>query len=578
MLKFAVWFLGALFLSFPASAESFIAKVNRNPVPLGETFVLTLQYDGNPGTNEPDLAPLNKDFTVYSVSREQQRHSINGQTSHIYRWNVAMAPKVPGTAVIPAITFRSLSSHPIKIKVADEASGSGVPRFSIGRFVSEPSPLVQEQMIYTLVIKTTEEIQGSMPQFADGGSDWIVKQLDEPTVTSEIENGIEVRKIEIRYAMFPQKSGRLTVPELRFSGYYIDKNKLRGDPFGGMFNAFMDDGFASGFGVTPGMSRVNLAAQPLEVNVRPIPEVNNGFWWLPSARIEIGSDWDKAMPVFKAGEAVNRKITLSAAGVADTQLPKLSFGEIPGVRQYPEKPQISSVATENGIVSSMEMNVVYIPEHGGRITFPEIAVPWYNVKTQKMEKAVLPSVTVSVEGAAAPRSAPAEPQKALPSVENSAAAAADKTPVEKAGSLPLKAAAAFAALAFAAGLGIGWIVLRSRCTAVRQPSVSGAKTEKTSPADIKTALRGGNLKDVRNQVLVWARSLHPEAVVLNLDDVSELFENDELSAVLKQLGQALYSGRKDAFDAARLEKVVTALSASKKDDGKQTPLLPELYK
>lgn len=576
MLKFTVWFLGAFFLSFPASAESFIAKINRNPVPLGETFVLTLQYDGNPGTDEPDLAPLNKDFTVYSVSREQQSRSINGQTSHVYRWNVAMAPKVPGTAVIPAITFRSFSSHPIKVKVAEEVSGSGIPRFSIGRFVSEPSPLVQEQMIYTLVIKTTEEIQGSMPQFADGGSDWIVKQLDEPTVTSEIENGIEVRKIEIRYAMFPQKSGRLTVPELRFNGYYIDKNKLRGDPFGGMFNAFMDDSFASGFGVMPGMSRVNLAAQPLEVNVRPIPEVNNGFWWLPSSQVEIDSDWDKVMPVFKAGEAVNRKITLSAIGVADAQLPKLSFKEIPGIKQYPEKPQISSVATENGIVSSMEVNVVYIPEHGGQMTFPEIVVPWYNVKTQKMEKAVLPSVTVSVEGASSPRSVPAEPQEALPAVENSVAAI-DKTPVEKQDSLPLKAATAFVALAFAAGLGIGWIVLRSRCTVV-QPSVYAAKTEKTSPADIKTALRGGNLKDVRNQVLVWARSLHPEAVVLNLDDVSELFENDELSAVLKQLGQALYSGRKDAFDAARLERIVTTLSATGKDGGKQAPLLPELYK
>lgn len=573
MLKFAAWILGMLLLSFPAYAENFTAKVNRNPVPFGEIFVLTLQYDGNPGTDEPDLSPLNKSFTIHSVGREQQRRSINGQTSHVYRWNVAMAPKVQGTAVIPAISFRSLSSHPIKIKVADDASGGG-SRFSIGRFVTPRAPLVQEQLIYTLVIKTKETLQGSMPQFADGGSDWIVKQLDEPTVTTEIDNGEEVRKIEIRYAVFPQKSGRLTIPELRFSGYYIDKNKGRGDPFGGMFNAFMDEDFAAGFGVNPGMSRVHLTAQPVEVDVRPIPEINNGYWWLPSTRVEISSDWDEGVPVFRAGEAVNRKIVLSAAGVADTQLPKMTFKEIAGLKQYPEKPMISSVATDNGIVSSMEVNVVYIPEKGGQMTFPEIAVPWYNVKTQKMEKAVLPPITVQVEGRAPAHSAPAEKLRVEPAAETAVAAPVN---VEKENTLPLKAAAAFAALAFAVGLGIGWLILRSRCTPARlRPA---AEKEKPVPQpDVKTVLRKGNLKEIRNQVLIWARSIYPEAVVLNLDDVAELFANEELNVVLKQLGQALYSGKKDEFDAARLEKIMTALSSARKNGREETSPLPELYK
>lgn len=571
MLRFAVYFLGVFLLSFPASAESFIAKVNRNPVPFGETFVLTLQYDGNPGQAEPDLAPLNKDFTIYSVGREQQRRSINGQTSYIYRWNVAMAPKVQGTAVIPAISFRNLSSRPIKIKVAADAAGS--PRFSIGRDVSTRTPLVQEQMIYTLVLKTTEEIQGSMPQFADGGNDWIVKQLDEPTVVSEIDNGIEVRKIEIRYAMFPQKSGKLTVPELRFNGYYIDKNNLRSDPFGGVFNAFMDDSFIAGFGATPGMKRINLAAQPLEVDVRPIPAVNNGYWWLPSSRVEIRSDWEDDMPSFKAGEAVNRKITLSAAGVADSQLPKLVFKEVEGLKQYPEKPEFSSIATEEGVISSMVVNVVYIPERGGILNVPEITVPWYNTKTKQMEKAVLPAVKIQVEGGA--------PVAAVPAVETKQAVSENVLPEAETSvntarqTLPLKAIIAFIALAFAAGLGIGWLVLRSRCLfdIPQQP-----KKEVIPQNNIKTVLRSGNLKEIRNQILVWARKIYPDTVILNLDDVSEVFGDPELSRLLEQLGSALYSGKKDAVDLHKLEEIMDAASAAKKSSKENDSLLPKLYK
>ena len=62
-----------------------------------------------------------------------------------------------------------------------------------------------------------------MPEFGnDNNTDWIIKQIGEPSITSQIDNGIENKLIEIRYAMFPQKSGKLKTPELIFNGYYID--------------------------------------------------------------------------------------------------------------------------------------------------------------------------------------------------------------------------------------------------------------------------------------------------------------------------------------------------------------------
>ena len=39
------------FIAAPAfAAGTLTAKLNRNPVPVGETFVLSLEYEGDPGS------------------------------------------------------------------------------------------------------------------------------------------------------------------------------------------------------------------------------------------------------------------------------------------------------------------------------------------------------------------------------------------------------------------------------------------------------------------------------------------------------------------------------------------------
>ncbi len=580
MARFILCFFTFLFISFPVSAENFVAKVNRNQVPLGETFVLTLQYDGNPGNATPDFSPLEKDFTIYSVGRDYQRSSINGKVSHIYQWNVALAPKVSGVAVIPSIAFRSFASQPIKIKVADETiSGSNVPRFSIGRYIDKKNPLVQEQIIYTLVIKTPEQIQGSLPQFSDGGSDWIIKQLGQPTEVSEIDNGIEVHKIEIKYAMFPQKSGRLTIPALNFNGYYWDKNKMSSRNFSGMFNAFVDESFLSDFGAMSGMQRINLSAKPIEVDVRPIPNANNGYWWLPSSNIEISSDWDKQIPQFKAGEAVNRKITLTAVGVSEAQMPKIEFKETTGLKQYPEKPAIESIATDKGLVSVVNVNIVYIPEKGGQLTIPEISIPWYNISTAKMEKTFLPELQVQVKGVAAVSPVIEKENSAI--AAKSLPATVKKTDVKNISTasqnLSLKHIIAIAVMAFALGLLASWGLLSYHKKETNTPKQSLPKENKEKK-NFQSGIYSSDLKIVRCTVLEWAEKVYPERNIRNLDDVAKLFNNEELSFILRKLDAALYSPYKENFDAEKLLLLMKKLSREKKGSKEKISPLPELYK
>ena len=569
-------FLLSLVLSFSAYAESFVAKVDRNFVPLGEAFVLTLEYDGAPGTSEPDLSPLNRDFNILSVGRSAQHRNINGVTSNTYQWNISLSPKKTSQIVIPAINFKNFSSSPIKITVSNQtASGTSVPKFSLGRTINQHNPFVQEQVIYTLVIKTTEEIQGDIPQFIDNGThDWVIKQLSNPMVSSEVNNGIETRNITINYALFPQKSGKLKIPELQFRGYYIDKDKLKRDRYSNSFGSFLDDNFFSGFGVTPALTPISLTAQPVTVDVRPIPSENNGYWWLPSSKVEISSDWEHGLPDFKVGEAVNRKIKLTAYGVVDTQLPKIIFPETPALKQYPETPEYKSHNIDNGIVSEMLLNVVYIPQQGGSLTVPAIDIPWYNLKTNSIERAYLPALNINVKG-----SAPAtDVSVTMPVSQVISENTTDNSPEEsssKENNISIKLIVLITSLAFLSGLLVSWLIIYL----LRPKNTSGNKKE-TQPrkSDIDSILHAEKLKDIRDEILRWTRLHYPNKKVLNLDDVAKVFANTELEKLLQQLSANLYSGQDNKFDRKRLYKILKEVSKKQEKAQKQKAPLPDLYK
>ncbi|MBR1648602.1 MAG: BatD family protein [Alphaproteobacteria bacterium] len=568
MMRFWVVFLIVLFNFHTACAENFVAKVNRNTVPFGETFILTLQYDGNPGNSEPDLTPLKKDFTIYSVGRDYQRRSINGTVSHTYQWNVALAPKISGTAIIPEIAFKNLSSHPIKIKIGEEsASSAGVPKFAIARSVNNTSPFVQEQIIYTLVLKTTEDLRGKEPIFDSLGSqDWIIKRISEPFTSSEIDNGIEVKKLEIKYAMFPQKSGTLKTPEVYFKGYYIDKNKNDHPGFPLSLNAFMDDSFMNGFGVNPAIQTVNLTAQPLDIEVKPVPKINNSDWWLPSSSVVIVDSWEQETPSFKVGEATNRQITLTAIGVAETQLPVPALKEVKNLKQYPDKPEYDTSASEysDDVISALRMNIVYIPEEGGEITVPEISVPWYNLKTSEMNKAILQARTFKVAG-----------NKKVPAVTKVKEAAENpRQEAEYENSCKPKSTVGLIFLSFAAGLGSAWLILR-----LMQLRNQEQKKEKPAPEiEIAEVFKNGSLQEIRDAVIRKAREISSSETILNLQQAADVFANEELKIMLQQIDAALYAGKKINLDAKKLTRLLKTASSSVVKKKKQKSLLPELYK
>ena len=583
--------LGVAFIG-AAWAQTFNAAVNRTEVPQGETFVLTLELADGSDSGNPDLSVLDKDFIVYSVGNAFSYNYINGVASKSRQWQIALMPKNSGKITVPSIKLGNLETQPITLNVipasaaATEASaGTGGyqapqqmnrPKFSMTAEIGNPNPYVQQQVDYTLKIYDTGGLQGDMPQFIeDGSNNWIIRSLGEPTVGSKIVNGRSLREITFRYALFPQKSGVLPTPEVRFNGYYLTRSRGMNDPFDDLFGGNLGSiGFVDMFATR---NPVLLTAKPEKVNVQPIPSDKNGNWWLPAQQVALFAEWEPRQPVFKVGEAVNRTIYLKAVGVAESQLPELNLASVSGLKQYPDK-AVASSGIENGqVVAVKKISNVYIPNRAGKMTIPEIAVDWFNVRTNRMERAVLPAMNIEVLPGAAVETAPApqpetrpeSPSRVLEDVANETENLVERSIPQGLPYLPYIIAAA----AFLLGIVVSWMLF-------------GMRNKSRNADDIKDfdryIVRAAKSKDyraLRDGLISWARDRWNDSKITNLKDVAKAVGNKEFAAQLDGLAASLYAPEGGEFKTEAFlkafEKVRKAKVKSRTGDAQP---LPKLYK
>lgn len=561
-----------LFYSSKASAQSLTATVNRSELPQGETLLLTLETDDTSSNQAPDLNVLNKDFTVYSVGNAFQSTYVNGVSKHKRQWQIVMIPKNAGQVEIPSVSLGSLTSQPVILNVLPAQLSSGQntsspqtensPRFAVEAEVDNDSPYVQQQINYTFTLYDTGGLQGEMPQFIDDGSgSWIIKSLGEPIVNSRVINGRQLREIQFKYALFPQKSGELKTPNIEFNGYYLTRSRNDLSDFEDVFNqGFFRVGFGDMFA---SRNPVVLTPEPVTVNVRPIPPTDKTGWWLPASRVELSSEWQPENPVFKAGEAVSRAVYIKAAGVTETQLPDVNFPEVKGMKQYPEKAISMSSQHKDEIISVKKLTNVYIPQQAGTFELPEISIDWFNIHTGKQEKAILPAQVINVQSGAVVEAAPAvlpaavdtktEPEKTVVSADPATTAAAYVVP---------------AVAAFILGLGVSYLIFN------RGESEPNAK-EYTRR--IVWAAKEKDFKLLRDNLIEWSRLVYNNQDVANLNDIAAL-SGDGFKEQLSLLNTMLYSGTNSEFIPEEFLAAFMIENKRKKKSPKSQSPLPGLYK
>lgn len=540
--------LCALFLSLfalQAGAASLTATVDRARLSEGESLDLILESDDVTVFGKPDLAPLEPLFEVVSTRQENRLATFNGKTQATTRWIVTLLPRQSGYVVIPPLKLGDASSQAITLQIlksnGSAANGKLAPIF-IDASLDQESVYVQAQAVLTLRIYHSVSLYPdsiSLTQLSI--ADARVEQLGEPRTYEKALNGVRHGVIEVRYAIFPQKSGELSIPAQLFSATPVERSS--------------SDDF-NPFGPRPGrLTRVKSPVIPLTVKAKPASYPSDAPW-LPARAISLSEAWSPEPDKLRVGDSVTRSILLRAEGLSSAQLPPLPQSQSDGLRRYPDQPLLNNENNERGLLGSREEREALVANRSGRISLPAVELVWWNTGEDRLERTSLPARTLEVaSNPVLEAEAPVDSPAPLPS--------ADAPPL-----WPWQLACALLAGTTLLGFSLWW---RARRLPAILPTAQTGPSPRTLLDDLKRACLANDSQATRQALDAWARQ-QPET----LADMAARFV--PLSEALDELNGALYSESGQYWQGEGLWKAIRSLPAAETPSGQQEPSpLPPLY-
>ena len=548
------------------------ATADRTILDSDETLQLLVRVDEQVMFNEPDFESLKADFEILSNSRQQQYSNINGVTQSYTDWNLLLAPKRTGNLVIPSFNYKSDISDAIEITVR-KASPKTAPGQAVytETLIDKSAVAIQEQILLTHRLYTSVRLSDlALDELKL--SDAVVEKVSE-TQFQKTVGGKNYLVLEIKYALFPQTVGLLTIPEIRFGAYESGNNQ-----FGGF---------------TTRGNRVLRSTEAKTVEVRAAPATISPDQWMPSSGVSLRQEWSGRTNKLTVGEPITRTITIEAKGLTAAQILPLRLDESSQYKIYPDQAQLDQELSADGVTGSRKESFALVPNEAGTIILPELTVRWWDTVNQRLQTATLPSQTLNVSPAsAAPPAYGSAEALAAETLAQQGLATAGGTTTDDTSERHTLLGTLAATPILQLSLGIN-LVLLILCSALllRQPrqalprQAQSARTEtrlllKQQISAVEKAANKKDFQGVRDGILSWGRLLFTGEPVHSLQQIANLLDSPQLAEQFNMLDQHLYNSHSayepDLKRLLHLLKTAAVLvsTAKKAAHGALKPLYP----
>jgi len=384
--KYLVFMISLLMMPMAWSATIEV-QVDRNVIEEGES--INVQFSSKQGIDgDPDFTPLKRDFNVHSPNRSYSMSFINGKLSRSTSWTITLVPRRTGIFQIPAIHFGKDSSPPLRVQVKPASlskNDASDQLFILEVDVDKHNVYVQSQIILSVKIyHAVGLINASMSEINLDDSDAIVEKLGDDLSYDKRMKDRLYKVFEKRYAIFPQKSGKLIIDPVVFEGQYASTRQPARRTWPGIS--------------LPRATEIKrLQSKAIEIKIKPVPSSFKGEW-VPANKVTLSDEWSDRKAEFVVGEPITRIISLVVNGVLSTQIPQIQINDIANMKQYTDQPVLENKSSVNGVVGMRRESIALIPTVAGEFTLPAIEVPWWNIKKGKREIArIRPQVIMVAE-------------------------------------------------------------------------------------------------------------------------------------------------------------------------------------
>jgi len=553
------------FFSTNVFATDITVSLDRSPVSVDESFQIIFTASESPD-DDPDFSPLEQDFTIQNQSQNSRFEFINGKSSRIIQWIVTVMANDSGNLIIPMVKFGRDASSALKITVSPSSVNKNSPQNGDDLFlevsVNTQKPFIQAQVLYTVKLFRRVDLAKanlSEPELPDA----MIEKLGEDAIYTTQISGATYGVIERKYAIFPQKSGAVTIKPLTLNADIVARGKQS------FFNSQITQ-------------RRIIKSNPITLNVQPIPSEFGNSTWLTAENVELSQMWSGDFSQMKVGEPITRTIKLVAQGSMVGQLPELGNAPLDAqLKTYNDQPVLHEDKTPTGIIATREEKIAFIPAKGGNYTLPEIKVSWFNTHSQKVETAILPEMNLTVLGEATAQVQPPAPQVVEEKQAPSLALPVNPPPKEDTtnllpleggrGEVPLiwQAIAIFSTIGWL--LTLGFLFFKHKATPKNLPEMQESSTEislKISVKNLKKACETNDTIAAKIALLEWGKLQFNEISLGAIAPHCEARLRDEilkLNTVLYAKEAQNWQGR-ELFKAFSENKARVKLATREKTD------------
>ena len=375
----SVLLLGVLFAGF--SNAAIVTSVEPRLIEEMDTTTLTVRTTGSTKTETLDLSPLEKDFEVLASNTQSRYRSVNGRVESWVEYQISLRPRRSGELVVPSIVVGNERSKTVRliVRAMDPGVKQAIERmvFFTTELSADPvyvqaETILNRRLYYSNGVQIYSDLPG-VPEIPNA----VVVPLGDTQSGSTVFNGQRYGVIEQQFAIFPEHSGTLIIPEISIT------SSIR-----------MQSG-----GRTR-RSGIRISTDEKRVEVLPIPpEYPREAPWVPATDVRITETWSPSRTSLEVGEPLHRTLSVTAIGNTGSVIPPLAveFSE-QHFKWYPEAPTLDDDNKGRHIVGNRIEGYSLIPISAGPATLAEVALTWWDTQARQVRVAKLAPSTLTITG------------------------------------------------------------------------------------------------------------------------------------------------------------------------------------
>lgn len=477
----ALVLLGTLLLAVASAGAEVSVKTEISPKSghKDDLFLFTVTVEGARNAPPPTLTD-DSDFDVTLLGPRTAISIVNGVMNARISYVYHLTPRREGTLRTPKVRVnvegQDLSAIPLEVPVGVGHGNNALKGKDAGdllflrQTVSPTTAYEGQQVVYTLSVYTRVDLNELNIEEPTNDGVW-QENLAENQRSMRYVNNIEYTTVEAMKALFPLRSGSITIPSRRLKAKIPDETTRQDSSFS--LDPFSNSFFQQFFNQAE-FKPVTVTSNELTLEVKPLPAMTAEEKKSAPTVAIVGPTTmkvDYPLDVINTGETKTVSITVSSEGNLNTL--KTIPLEVPSrFKVYEERPEVKTDRRSGKLVTHKTFKYSLLPLSPGLTRIPGAKLTFFNPEKGDYEVLTSSDIAFPVRGQdlTASNAQPAQANSQQPSSASSSSTVPTMAPLPIAPPLEYEepgiverlssyVSVQFALLVLAAVCGVGCIAL-----------------------------------------------------------------------------------------------------------------------